>query len=122
VERSCDSDWVTCIEDAWVVSFRARPDCPVKGDERLGVTLLIDGKSGRVISRFPELTYFQQPQFCMEDYDCLLSPSSSPSSPDGTCYNFIFAPLHRIEEKKAEAHSSRADSVCVCRNQQCQYG
>jgi hypothetical protein len=132
VERSCDSDWVSCIDEAWVVSYRLRPDCPVKGDERLGITLLIDGKDGQVISHFPELAYFQQPQFCMEDYDCTaLLPEATAKNASvspvffqekGECYNFIFAPLYRMNAAESRLESKDPFVACVCRDQRCERG
>ena len=65
-EKSCDSDWVTCREDAWVVKFIVGDRCPVSQDGRLGVVLLLDGKTGEVVSRFPEIEYFQDEKFCFQ--------------------------------------------------------
>ncbi len=86
-EKSCDSGWVTCREDAWVVKFIAGDRCSVRQDGRLGVVLLIDGKTGEIISRFPEIEYFQDEDFCRDDFDCLCS-----AVPDRIqCRNFIQA-------------------------------
>src|SRR3989338_4567133 len=81
VEKPCDSGWVTCIEDAWVVKYFLKGSCAPLFDERLGVTLLIDAKNGNIISRFPEVMYFEDQGYCMEDYDC------SGSKKDGRCKN-----------------------------------
>lgn len=86
-EKSCDSDWVTCREDAWVVKFTAGDRCPVKHDGRLAVVLLIDGKTGDIISRFPEIEYFQDEKFCRDDFDCLCSGIRDQAQ----CRNFIQA-------------------------------
>lgn len=86
-EKSCDSDWVTCREDAWVVKFVVGERCPVKHDGRLGVILLVDGKTGEIVSRFPEIEYFQDAGFCRDDFDCLCSADVKQAG----CENFIQA-------------------------------
>ena len=86
-EKSCDSDWVTCREDAWVVKFIVGERCPVKHDGRLGVVLLIDGKTREVISKFPEIEYFQDEGFCRDDLDCLCEGEAQGTQ----CRNFIQA-------------------------------
>ena len=48
VELPCDSNWVTCIDDAWVVKFFVKQECNITHDGRLSVTLLIDAKSGKI--------------------------------------------------------------------------
>ncbi|OGX28265.1 MAG: hypothetical protein A2787_02270 [Omnitrophica WOR_2 bacterium RIFCSPHIGHO2_01_FULL_48_9] len=90
-ERPCDSDWVTCIEDAWVVKYTLGERCGVAHDGRLGVTLLVDGKSGKVISRFPETEYFKDELYCRDDFDC--SCRLDPAAGEKECKNFIYAPL-----------------------------
>ena len=91
VQKPCDSDWVTCIDHAWVVKFSISQHCHVNSDGRLGVTLLIDGRSGKVISHFPEVEYFRDEKYCHDDFDCLCHPNASQHQIE--CKNFIYAPL-----------------------------
>lgn len=105
IVRPCDSDWVTCIEDAWVVRFFISEKCIEPFNERLGVTLLIDGKTGRILSKYPEMEYFQNPEFCRDSYDCM-------KNADG-CLNFIYA-LSR-DGKAAQ------DERCSCRETTCAF-
>jgi hypothetical protein len=85
VLRPCDSQWVTCIENAWVVEFHVGETCGVKHDGRLNIHILVDSVDGKVISRFPEAPYFQNPQYCHEPYDCFCS--------DADCVNFIYGQI-----------------------------
>ncbi len=89
VDEPCESEWVSCIEEAWVVKFIFDQKC-FGHDGRLGVTLLIDAKTGKVISRFPEKEYFKEDLFCRDDFDCMRIPREGGSV---TCKNFIHAPL-----------------------------
>lgn len=102
VVKSCESDWVTCLEDGWVVRFSYKESCGVINDGRLQLTIVVDG-SGKVISRFPEEMYFKVPRYCLEDYDCL---SVLPSG----CLNFIYGPFYEV---------SHTDNLCVCQSGRC---
>lgn len=86
--RPCDSDWVTCIDDAWVIQYELTPECGVTHDGRLTLRLLV-GSDGKIISRFPEKEYFINPDYCLEDYDCMTIASENVNS----CRNFVFAQL-----------------------------
>ncbi len=110
VVRACDSGWVTCIDDAWVVKFFVSEKCVSPRKEQLGVTLLMDGKTGDIISKYPEIDYFENPYFCREDYDCLNSSKNDYHS--GECKNFIYT--------LAENTASRTDEQCLCRNSRCE--
>lgn len=106
----CDSGWVTCIDDAWVVTFRVKEGCLTAQDERLGVTLLIDSKNGMIISRFPEKEYFQSSRYCLEDYDCEIL--NMPSAME--CLNFIFSSL-----KTSGSGAGNPNGNCACLESQC---
>ena len=105
VDKPCDSGWVTCIEDAWVVKYFLKESCAPRFDERLGVTLLIDAKTGKIISRFPEVMYFEDKAYCLEDYDCLKSAS------EGICKNFIYTVNEERDKDPA--------STCQCQESKC---
>lgn len=109
VIKPCESDWVTCIEDAWVVQFTVGDICPVVHDGRLGITFLIDAITGRIVSRFPEVEYFETAGYCLEDFDCLDGPANG--SEGAICQNFIFGQLK----------SDRGDAglSCICQNNKC---
>jgi len=107
VVRPCESHWVTCIEDAWVVKFSVGEECIQPYNEQLGVTLLINGKEGGVISQYPEIAYFQDPLFCRDSPDCRLSVKSARPA----CKNFIYA----LAEDPLSVNSER----CLCRDSGC---
>ena len=109
VELPCDSNWVTCIDDAWVVKFFVKQECNIAHDGRLSVTLLIDAKSGKIISRFPEVNYFNDPGYCLEDYDCQLYQKIKEDA--GQCMNFIRGPVFTQEPPS---------QGCVCRKGVCE--
>ncbi|VAX36780.1 hypothetical protein MNBD_UNCLBAC01-1288 [hydrothermal vent metagenome] len=106
VLKPCESDWVTCVDDAWVVRFKVGEKCFVTHDGRLDVILLIDAISGKVISRFPESEYFLDRNYCKEDYDCL----SLQKEGKRACLNFIYGQL-------LEGYQ---DEGCWCENNVCQ--
>lgn len=107
VLKSCDSDWVTCIDDAWVVQFIVGEQCPVVHDGRLSVTFVIDAVTGKIISRFPEKEYFQDPHYCLDNHDCLwISPENGQK-----CQNFIYGQISQTEVS--------LDDLCVCLKNQC---
>lgn len=110
VMRPCDTDWVTCVENAWVVKFILSDTCPVVHDGRLSVTILVDAITGEIISRFPEDSYFADPQYCMEDYDCLCFFQEDAGS---KCSNFIYG---QISDRKEDFCPQ-----CQCVDNQCEY-
>lgn len=91
VMRSCDSQWVTCRDNAWVVEYLPSGHCPVKGDGRLGMYFVVDGTTGQIISRYPELEYFSDPRFCRDDADCLAVKDKESLQ----CLNFIAGPFYQ---------------------------
>jgi hypothetical protein len=103
VLRPCDSQWVTCIEDAWVVEFNIGEACQVHHDGRLNIHILVDSKDGRIISRFPEAPYFQKKDYCHEAYDCFCS--------NQTCVNFVYG---QIDSKRFEPCQN-----CSCQDNMC---
>ncbi len=105
VVKPCDSKWVTCIEDAWVVKFTLGEVCGIKHDERLSLTFVVDSKTGKIISRFPELPYFKIPNYCHDTYDCLSAPKGE------MCLNFIYGQL----DKEVYVPSKQ----CLCQENVC---
>ncbi len=100
VVRPCDTDWVTCIDEAWVVKYEINPRC-IDHDGRLSVTLLIDAVSREIKSVFPEAEYFQDPQYCLASYDCLSGKNDS--------LNFIYGQIKRLKGRKG-----------ICKNNRCE--
>jgi hypothetical protein len=112
VVRPCDSQgWVTCVDNAWVVQYELSAACPVKSDGRLAANFLIDGMSGKVISKYPEVEYFADPQFCRDNADCLCSRVGNFANTGVTCLNFIHAPF------KQDVISPCGQ--CICKNGRC---
>ena len=95
VIKPCESDWVSCIENAWVVQFTIGDVCYVEQDGRLGLTVLIDSLTGRVLSRYPEAGYFKAPRFCLDDSDCLCGKETGEPR---KCYNFISAQVEGVAD------------------------
>ena len=112
-EQACKSSYVTCVDnaDAWVVQYMIDPQCEIKTDGRLGVNLLIDVVSGQVISHYPEIEYFDEPDFCLDDPDCLVVPEADSDPP--RCLNFIYSPLK-------SSFVDYSNTACRCRGQHCQ--
>jgi len=106
VVRSCESEWVTCRDNAWVVQYVLTSQCPVKSDGRLGMNFVIDGFDGKVISHYPEREYFANDKFCYDNGDCI----SGTVGENKECLNFIAAPF---------AHFTPASSTCLCQAGQC---
>jgi len=106
VVRTCDSGYVSCRDNAWVVQFLT-DECPVRADGRLGLYLLVDGLTGEVLSRYPETDYFQSETFCRDDGDCLQGQIGSTD----TCLNFIAAPFYQFSPEKIGG--------CSCTTGQC---
>ena len=94
VMKPCESDWVSCVEDAWVVRFEVGGSCGIQHDGRLGVFLLIDEVTGRIRSRYPEASYFEKKNYCQDNADCL---SLFLREGGAEAVNFIYAPLERRE-------------------------
>ncbi len=107
VKRPCESSWVTCIEDAWVVAINVGEMCPVKHDGRLSVTIVVNDITGQIISKFPEKPYFESPFYCLEDYDCM----GSLAEGEKLCQNFIYSQLYTQKE---------GDFECLCQEHICQ--
>jgi hypothetical protein len=93
IARSCDSQWVTCRDHAWVVQYQLSLQCPVKGDGRLGMNFVIDEISGQIISHYPEIEYFENVSFCRDDADCVGGKVENQSE----CLNFIAAPFANFQ-------------------------
>lgn len=110
VLSSCESSWVTCVDDVWVVQFSFDEKCSIEHDGRLGVTILVDALTGKIISRFPESEYFKDEKFCLEDYDCVYL-SSRDNEP--TCHNFVYGQLNEIYNKDVVSEK------CFCEKRQC---
>jgi len=108
VMRPCDTDWVTCIDDAWVVRFSVSETCLSSSNEQLSLTLLINSKTGDILSRYPELPYFEDPSYCLIDADCRLGAGPAQFT---ECKNFIHALL--------ENPDSPNDAECVCLESRC---
>jgi hypothetical protein len=106
VEKPCDSNWVTCIDDAWVVKFIVAQRCALEHDGRLDLTFLIDAKSGEVISKYPEIEYFSDPTFCRDDDDCMAVPIF-----ENQCRNFVFA--------QADEGVVKKEISCFCSQSAC---
>lgn len=107
VLRSCDTDWVSCVEDVWVVQFKTKPTCFPGHDERLGVVLLVDARDGHIRSVFPEADYFKSPEYCHDYYDCFIGKEQG-------CTNFVFNQLWGGNQKEL--------SDCQCKANQCVMG
>lgn len=93
IARSCDSEWVTCRDDAWVVQYLLSTQCPVKSDGRLGMNFVIDENSGQIISHYPELEYFNDVSFCRDDVDCIGGVVDGQNQ----CVNFVAAPFAHFQ-------------------------
>lgn len=105
IARSCDSEWVTCRDNAWVVQYLLSAQCPVESDGRLGMNFVIDEESGQIISCYPEIEYFNDVSFCRDDADCI----GGVGDGENKCVNFVAAPF---------AHFQIA-VPCQCQQGQC---
>lgn len=108
VVRPCESDWVSCIENAWVIQFTVGDICGIEQDGRLGLTILIDALTGRVLSKFPEADYFRHKRYCMDDSDCICGRVTAEGR---KCYNFISAQVEGVAEFQCR--------VCHCVENEC---
>lgn len=134
VVTPCESEWVTCIEDAWVVKFVVGKMCPIEHDGRLNVTVLIDGNDGKVISRYPEVDYFKDNYFCRDQADCIQTDIKDKNNQvmDQRCANFIHAQSQFSYAQKDELSNStlspeaitaqlkERSQNCVCREHRCE--
>ena len=111
VLRPCDSDWVTCIDHAWVVRFQLGKTCGIEHDGRLSLTFLIDAVTGQIISKFPEADYFQKETHCLIDADCLCVGSTDKAE-TASCLNFVYGQL--------SLSPSQGCGECRCQNNICQ--
>lgn len=93
IARSCDSEWVTCRDNAWVVQYLLSLQCPVQGDGRLGMNIVIDDVSGQIISHYPEIEYFEDVSFCRDDADCVGGKADNQNK----CLNFVAAPFANFQ-------------------------
>lgn len=109
VLRPCESDWVTCIDDAWVVRFHFGETCDIKHDGRLDLLMVVDAKDGHVISKFPEAPYYQDSYYCINDTDCLEPAAMNKPF----CHNFIYS---QINEGYLDSSAN-----CQCQNNQCKH-
>lgn len=107
VLRPCDTDWVTCVDDAWVVVYDVAAACLRRDDDRMALRFLVDSRSGAIRSRYPEIDYFRDPEFCQTSEDCL--PGGAPEE----CLNFVSALT-----QPGPAGGTSAGS-CVCERQRC---
>lgn len=106
VLRPCETDWVTCIDEAWVVKFTLGKACGLEHDGRLDLVLLVDAQEARIISRYPESEYYLQAGFCQMDDDCMMLSG-------GKCVNFIYGQLDK---------DGRIQGHCGCREGMCRPG
>lgn len=102
VMKPCETNWVTCIDDAWVVKLQYGEVCGFKHDERMDLMIVVDAKDGRIISKYPEAMYFTTPQHCQNSNDCL----SVSEGDNEQCLNFVYGQL-------IENHQSTANCQCV---------
>lgn len=110
VVKPCDSGgWVTCVDNAWVVEFIVGETCAVKNDGRLNEMMLVDGKDGKIISRFPEVSYYTEAQYCQIDKDCMTSPYQEGKAVQ--CLNFVYG---QINEEPYDGQGP-----CICQEGHC---
>ncbi|MGE0268811.1 MAG: hypothetical protein AB7S78_10215 [Candidatus Omnitrophota bacterium] len=108
VVKPCESGWVTCIDNAWVVQFTISDICQIEHDGRLGLTILIDAVTGRIISRYPEAEYFEQESYCLDDSDCACDQSVPEQM---ICSNFIFS--------QVKGNADLSCELCRCSKNKC---
>ncbi len=134
VVKPCESGWVTCIEDAWVVKFIVGKTCSIEHDGRLNVTILIDGHKGEVISQYPEVDYFKDKYFCRDQVDCIRTDRKDKNNQvmGQPCYNFIYAQSQSsmiqendvskvdISSEAITAQLKERSKHCVCQKQLCE--
>ena len=109
VLKPCESHWVSCIEDAWVVQLEIGSKCGVKEDGRLSETMVVDTIRKKIISRFPEIDYFESPKYCKDHFDCIAFSTDDQGAYD--CSNFIDG---QLPEKKR-----LLKGICECQQNSC---
>ena len=72
---------------------------------------MINGVSGQVMSRYPEIDYFDEPEYCLEDADCLIVPATE-SQPEN-CRNSIYASLQSVS-------AEQQNGSCRCKEHRCE--
>jgi hypothetical protein len=107
VIRPCDTDWVTCVKNAWVVEFVFGEICGIDHDGRMSLRFLIDEISSNIVSRFPEVQYFEDAKYCLEDFDCV----EVEQGDDMNCQNFIYGQL--------EENFNVVTEKCLCSSNKC---
>ncbi len=108
VVKPCESGWVTCIENAWVVQFTVGDICDIEHDGRLGLTVLIDALTGKVLSRYPEADYFRHMNYCFDDNDCVCG---KPTGKGRKCFNFISGQIEGMADFQCQ--------LCACVDNRC---
>lgn len=108
VVKPCESDWVSCIENAWVVQFTIGDICKIEQDGRLGLTILVDALTGQILSRFPDVEYFKDGRYCLDDSDCLCGRAGEG---ERQCYNFVAAQVLGLADFQCRQ--------CQCVQNQC---
>ncbi|MBZ0098553.1 MAG: hypothetical protein K8F30_05690 [Taibaiella sp.] len=108
VVKPCESDWVSCIENAWVVQFTIGDICKIEQDGRLGLTILVDALTGQILSRFPEVAYFNEESYCLDDSDCICGREGEGPR---LCYNFVAAQVLGVADFQCRQ--------CGCVQNQC---
>lgn len=114
VMESCHNPWVTCLDDGWVIEYGFKSEClisPSSVVESMKMLLVLDAKTGRFISKFPELSYLTDQSFCLEDNACRFLTTKVGSLKEG-CLNFFYAGILNLPVAE--------QSLCSCVNQQCQ--
>ena len=112
VIKPCETDWVTCIENAWVIQFTVGDVCHIEQDGRLGLTILVDALTGRVLSRFPEVDYFKTADYCLDDSDCICGHAKKG---ERQCYNFIAAQVQNLADFQCR-QCQCVESKCILKN------
>ncbi|NTV24064.1 MAG: TolC family protein, partial [Nanoarchaeota archaeon] len=73
------------------------------------IEFAVDSRTGKVLSKHPDLKYIDDPGFCKKDEDCLCKSGSGV--PFIGCGNFLHAPAHFAGAYKCEK--------CICMDGSC---
>ncbi len=130
VVKPCDSEWVTCVDNAWVVKFEVGSLCAIQHDGRLNVTVLVDGNTGEVLSQYPEVDYFKSKEFCRDTTDCIQVNTRSAGQDQNQCYNFVYAQSQfsvdtetdkniTLSPQAIEAEMKKRSEFCTCQQSIC---